>query len=468
MGFRECDGRWRTPQEIDAGGAERVGLALAAMASERCGPTPRFVTGHDLRACSAPLHEALVRGMVRGGAHVMDAGLTLSPILYDAWMREGAHGCAMLTASHNPDGWTGVKAGIGTAPLTFGPEGMAVLREMSFGEPAFAPGGTHERIEPARAWARDIAKSGPLPKPVRVVVACGNGTAALFAPDLLARIGAIVIPLACEPDWTFPNHHPNPDAAPMQAAMTEAVRATGAEIAVGFDGDGDRIGAVDGAGRPIPADRLCLLLARDMAARRPGSRFVVDIKSTGLWATDPVLHEHGVEVTFGPTGHSHMKCAIAGFAPAPAAAFERSGHVFLAPPFGPGYDDGPRAAAALLHLVARRGPLETLVDALPRTWATPALEPYCPDAVKPAVAARLRAALRACGTLGGTPVANVVEAGGTRLNLQGGSWGLIRASQNTPNLVVMAESVGSPTHRDAILADLAALLRGEPEVGVLT
>ncbi|PRY95712.1 phosphomannomutase/phosphoglucomutase [Hasllibacter halocynthiae] len=475
-GFRECDGRWRTPEEIDAEGMERVGMAFAAMARRRHGDRPGIVTGHDFRREAADMHRALLRGLVAGGVEVLDCGLALSPMVYHHWLAQGtgagAAGCAMVTASHNPDGWTGVKLGLGEAPSTFGPEDMSELRGLALGgAPAARPGLVRQVPDAARSWLQGWPLSG-LARPLRAVVACGNGTAAAFVPDHLETLGVEVVPLGCELDWTFPLHHPDPDATPMQRAMADAIRKSGAEIAVGFDGDGDRLGAVDGRGRVIPGDRLGLILARGIAAQRPGSRFLVDIKSTGLWARDPVLAEHGARVEFGPTGHSHMKRRLremrGGAATAGAVAgFERSGHMFLGHPCGQGFDDAPAAAARLLEQVARDGPLADLADALPRTWATPPHAPACPDAAKPAVAARLRAALRTRSALGGTPVAGAVEAGGTRLNLQDGSWGLIRASQNTPNLVVMAESTEGPAHRDAILADLAALLGAEPEVGAL-
>ncbi|MGR3541503.1 MAG: phosphomannomutase/phosphoglucomutase, partial [Hasllibacter sp.] len=218
-GFRDYDARWRTPEGIDADGMERVGLALAAMLHRRAG-RPRVVTGRDWRSYSEALHGALIAGLVRGGCRVLDCGVALSPIVYDAWARTGAEGCAMLTASHNPAGWTGVKMGAGPAPLTFGPAEMDELRDLALtGAPGAAPGGGVAPHDAAGPWADAIAAEGGLIRPLKVVIACGSGTAGFFAPDLIARLGARVVPLACEPDWDFPHHHPNPDDPAMQAAM---------------------------------------------------------------------------------------------------------------------------------------------------------------------------------------------------------------------------------------------------------
>ena len=475
-GFRDYDARWRTPEQIDAAGMERVGLALAAMARQRHGDRPAIVIGHDLRREAEEMHRALRSGLVAGGAHVLDCGLALSPVVYHHWLFRridaGAVGCAMVTASHNPDGWTGVKMGLGQAPLTFAAEDMKELRDLALhGDPAPAPGGSATSIPGAASkWMKGIATRDPV-RHIRAVIACGNGTAAAFVPSPLEAISVDVVPLGCTPDWTFPLHHPNPDALPMQEAMSHAVIESGAEIGIGFDGDGDRIGVVDGKGRVIPGDRLGLIMARLIARRSPGARFLVDIKSTGLWADDPVLAAHGATVEFGPTGHSHMKrrlhamregregCVVAGF--------ERSGHVFLGPPYGHGFDDAPAAAIRLLEFLGHEGSIVDLADALPTTFATPAHEPACADAVKHAVARRLCERLGALTELGGRSVASHVEAGGLRAQTDGGSWALIRASSNTPNLVVMAESIESAQHRDAILADLTTLLETEPEVGPL-
>jgi phosphomannomutase/phosphoglucomutase len=434
------------------------------------GVPPAIVIGHDLRAYSPAVKAALTEGLVRAGITVHDIGLALTPTTYFAREHLGVPAVAMVTASHNPNGWTGVKMGF-APPLTHGPEEMAGLAAIVLGQGSRPrPGGRRIAVEGvAAAYVDDLVQGPPLTRKLRAVCATGNGTAGAFAPVILARLGVEVIPLHTRLDHNFPHYNPNPEALEMLADMGRAVRVTGADLALGFDGDGDRCGVVDDEGHEIFADKMGVLLARELARDHPGAVFVADVKSTGLFATDPVLRELGASTDYWKTGHSHIKRRVRDLGA--LAGFEKSGHYFLAPPVGRGYDCGMRAAVAICRLTDRH-PGRTLADlarTLPRTWSTPTMSPFCPDAEKYAVLARITARITARaaagGALGGRAIMGINAVNGARVQLDNGAWGLVRASSNTPNLVVVCESPVSETEMRAIFADLDAIIREEPSVG---
>jgi phosphomannomutase/phosphoglucomutase len=375
-----------------------------------------------------------------------------------------------VTASHNPNGWTGVKMGF-EPPLTHGPEEMTELAAIVLGQGGRPrPGGRRIAVGGvAEAYIADLVAGGRLARPLRVVCATGNGTAGAFAPEILARIGAEVIPLHTRLDDSFPHYNPNPESLEMLADMGRAVRETGADLALGFDGDGDRCGVVDDEGHEIFADKMGVLLARDLARDRTGSIFVADVKSTGLFATDPILRDLGARTDYWKTGHSHIKRRMRDIGA--LAGFEKSGHYFLAPPVGRGYDCGMRAAIEICRLLDRLADasLADLARTLAPTWSTPTMSPACPDAEKYAaiarIAARLQARAAAGGALGGRAMVGIITVNGARVVLDNGAWALVRASSNTPNLVVVCESPASQAELRAIFRDLDAIIREEPAVG---
>ena len=468
-GFREYDARWRYPGEIDLDGMAALGLGLGTQL-HAAGVAPQIVTGHDYRAYSPAVKAALTEGLMRAGVTVHDIGLALTPMAYFARHHLGVDAVAMVTASHNPNGWTGVKMGF-TPPLTHGPEEMAELRDIVLGGRGVArPGGRRIEAGGVRdAYIADLVAAGPLARPLRAVCATGNGTAGAFAPEILARIGVEVVALHTTLDHGFPNYNPNPEAMEMLADMGRAVRESGADLGLGFDGDGDRCGVVDADGREIFADKMGVLLARDYARAHAPAAFVADVKSTGLFASDPVLRALGATTDYWKTGHSHMKRRVRDLGA--LAGFEKSGHYFLAPPIGRGYDCGMRAAVEICRLLDRHAgmTLAALAGTLPRTWSTPTLSPACPDAEKYAVLARIASRLEALATaggrLGGQPITGVLRVNGARVMLANGGWGLVRASSNTPNLVVVCESPESEAEMRAIFRDLDAIIQEEPSIG---
>lgn len=471
-GFREYDARWwfghpgsdKTP-EINLYGIQALGLGLGTLIHE-LGVKPKIVTGHDFRGYSLGVKQALTVGLMSAGIEVHDIGLALSPTAYFAQFDLDIDCVAMVTASHNSNGWTGVKMGVEKA-LTFGPDEMARLKEIVLnGEGMTRPGGGYVREDGvAERYLADLSDGIKITRPLKVVAACGNGTAGAFAPGALAAMGVEVIPLDCELDHTFPRYNPNPEDMKMLHALRDAVLEHKADVGLAFDGDGDRCGVVDNEGEEIFADKVGLMLARDLSARHANAKFVVDVKSTGLFLTDPVLKENNATTEYWKTGHSYIKRyskktgALVGF--------EKSGHFFFQPPLGRGYDDGIVAARAVLDMLDRNGD-ETMADmrrALPVSFSSPTMSPACTDEEKYAIVDQIAESYKARSEILGRKVREVLTVNGVRFTLEDGAWGLVRASSNTPNLVIVVESPNSAEDMKAIFRDIQKELARHPEIG---
>ncbi|HEY8697838.1 MAG TPA: phosphomannomutase/phosphoglucomutase [Rhizomicrobium sp.] len=468
-GFREYDARWLFPKEINLLGMQALGLGLGSYFHE-CGIVPKVAVGHDYRSYSLSIKQAVILGLMSAGCEVVDIGLATTPMSYFAQFALDCPAVAMVTASHNENGWTGVKMGA-QRPLTFGPDEMTRLKAIVLGgEGKPRAGGRYMRVENFREqYLEAVTEGHKLSRPIKVVVACGNGTACIVGPQALARIGAEVIPMDAELDYTFPKYNPNTEDMKMLHAMADAVRANGAELALGFDGDGDRCGVVDDKGEEIFADKIGVLLARDLSARHAGAKFVVDVKSTGLFETDPVLKQRGVVTDYWKTGHSYIKRRTAELGA--LAGFEKSGHYFFNPPIGRGYDDGVVAAIAVLEMLDRAGSktMSALVAGLPKTWGSPTMAPHCPDDKKYDVVEALTKEYQGLKERGetvlGQKIARLIMVNGVRVVLEDGTWGLVRASSNKPSLVVVVESPASEANMRAMFKDLDARLSRHPEVG---
>ncbi|MDF1671436.1 MAG: phosphomannomutase/phosphoglucomutase [Roseovarius sp.] len=468
-GFREYDARWKYPDEINLPGITALGLGLGTQMQAR-GIDPVIAVANDYRDYSLSIKNALIIGLMQAGIQVKDIGPAVSPMAYFSQFYLDVPAVAMVTASHNPNGWTGVKMGF-ERPLTHGPDEMNELRDIVLsGKGVTRPGGAYEFVDGVRdAYLDDLVGDFKMSRKLKVVCATGNGTACAFAPELFERIGVEVVPSHNELDYTFPHYNPNPEAMEMLHDMSASVTASGADFALGFDGDGDRCGVVDDEGEEIFADKVGVIMARDLSKLHPGATFVADVKSTGLFASDPELQANGVKADYWKTGHSHMKRRVKEIGA--LAGFEKSGHYFLAEPVGRGYDCGMRVAVEICKLMDRN-PDKSMSDlrkALPQTWATPTMSPWCADTEKYDVLERLVAKLvakhDAGETVAGRAIKEVVTVNGARVILDNGSWGLVRASSNTPNLVVVCESSQSDAEMRAIFADIDAVIRTEPLVG---
>ena len=468
-GFREYDARWKYPGEINLPGVTALGLGLGTQMMRR-GIRPDIAVGNDYRDYSLAIKNALILGLMRAGINVHDIGPALSPMAYFSQFHLDVPAVAMVTASHNPNGWTGVKMGF-DRPLTHGPDEMAELRDIVLnGEGEDRSGGSYRFVEGVKeAYLDDLVGDFRMSRPLKVVCATGNGTASAFAPELFRRLGVEVVESHNTLDYTFPHYNPNPEAMEMLHDMADTVKASGADFALGFDGDGDRCGVVDDEGEEIFADKVGVIMARDLAKLYPGSTFVADVKSTGLFASDPELKKYDIKADYWKTGHSHMKRRVKEIGA--LAGFEKSGHYFLAEPIGRGYDCGMRVAVEICKLMDRNPTMKMsdLRKALPKTWSTPTMSPYAADTEKYDILERLVGKLvakaEAGDTFAGRAIKEVVTVNGARVILDNGSWGLVRASSNTPNLVVVCESSESEAEMKAIFADIDKVIRTEPGVG---
>src|SRR5499433_3765995 len=381
-GFREYDARWLLGSEINLMGVQALGMGLGTLIRE-LGVKPEIVTGHDFRGYSASVKNSLVSGLMAAGCNVHDIGLAVTPMAYFAQFELDVPCVAMVTASHNDNGWTGVKMGA-NRPLTFGPDEMIRLKEIVLGARFdLKGGGSYVFVEdfPER-YIADLTNRPKLKRRLKVVCACGNGTAGAFAPRVLEAVGCEVIPLDCELDHTFPRYNPNTEDMKMLHAMRDAVLANKADVALGFDGDGDRCGVVDNEGEEIFADKVGVMLARDISSQHKNALFVADVKSTGLFMTDPALIKNGAKTDYWKTGHSYMKRRVNEIGA--MAGFEKSGHFFFNKPFGRGYDDGLIFALAVCDMLERNPDkkMSDLKKALPKTWSSPTMSPHCADEIK--------------------------------------------------------------------------------------
>ena len=468
-GFREYDARWEFEKDINLYGIQALGMGLGTFFHNK-GIEPKVVVGHDFRSYSASIKNTLISGLMAAGCTVYDIGLAVSPMAYFAQFELDVPGVAMVTASHNDNGWTGVKMGC-DKPLTFGPDEMNALKTIVLeGRWEKRPGGGLVHVQDmAERYIASLIKGNKISRKLKVVCACGNGTAGAFAPQVLRAVGCDVVELDCELDHSFPNYNPNPESLKMLHAMADKVKEVGADVGLGFDGDGDRCGVVDNNGNEIFADKIGVMIARDISGAHPRSTFVADVKSTALYATDPVLKQNQAHTDYYKTGHSYIKArtteldAIAGF--------EKSGHFFFRAPYGLGYDDGLVSGIMVCEMLDHAGnkTMADLYDDLPKTWGSPSMSPYCADEEKYNVVDRAVAHFTALAGRGdkiaGKNVAELITVNGIRVVLEDGTWGLVRASSNTPNLVVVCESPTSEDMMRAMFKTIDDHLQTYPEIG---
>jgi phosphomannomutase / phosphoglucomutase len=476
-GFREYDARWwfgfpgspKAP-ELNLMGVQALGLGLGTFLKQR-GIKREVVTGHDFRSYSSAIKSALINGLMASGCTVHDIGLALSPMAYFAQFALDVPAVAMVTASHNDNGWTGVKMGC-ERPVTFGPDEMAALRDIVLaGAFNFEAGGRYHFHENffTRHYLPELTSRKKISRKLKVVAACGNGTAGAFAPQVLEALGCEVVPLDTTLDHTFPRYNPNPEDMEMLHAMAAAVKEHGADVALGFDGDGDRCGVVDNHGEEIFADKIGVMLARDLSKIHDKPQFVVDVKSTGLFATDPELIRLGAKTDYWKTGHSYIKRRVSDLKA--LAGFEKSGHFFFNAPIGRGYDDGIVTAIAVIDMLDRN-PDKSMADlyaALPKTWGSPTMSPHCADEVKYGIIDQVVAifgAMKAEGkSIEGHAIVDLVTVNGVRVVTDDGTWGLVRASSNKPELVVVVESPVSEARLHAMFKGINAVLGRFSEIG---
>ncbi len=469
FGFREYDARWLYPENINLEGIENLGKGLGTQIIIHTKKNnPRVVVGNDYRSYSEEIKSALKIGLISTGCIVEDIGLSLSPMVYFAQFKLNSDGVAMITASHNENGWTGVKMGIKKG-LTHGPDEMKELKDITLNEKFKIGNGSEKKVEGFQdIYKKNLIGKNKIEKKIKAVVACGNGTAGIFAPDILRSIGCEVIELDCNLDYTFPKYNPNPEDLEMLNEISKVVKDNKADIGFGFDGDGDRLGVIDNDGNEIFSDKIGLLIARNLSKKHKEAKFVVDVKSTGLYLNDKILLENNCKTIYWKTGHSHIKRKVN--IEKALAGFEKSGHFFFNQPLGYGYDDGINSAIQVCHLLNNNDKkMSGIISDLPNTYQSPTMAPFCKDEEKYKVVDDLVNKVEEIKKnkikIDGQVINEVLTVNGVRFSFNDGSWGLIRASSNKPSLVIVTESPTSNERKKKIFEFIDELLQKTGKIG---
>ena len=378
---------------------------------------------------------------------------------------------AMVTASHNENGWTGIKCGIEKS-LTFGPDDIKEIKTISENSHDYIPSnnGSYEFKEGIRdAYLKYLKGTQSVKRNLKIVIACGNGTAGAFAPDFLRSLGCGVIELHCNLDFKFPNYNPNPEDLTMLNDLAKSVKDNNADVGFAFDGDGDRLGVVDNEGNEIFSDKIGLMLAEYLSEKYSGSKFVIDVKSTGLFFNSEILKKNNCTVDMWKTGHSHMKRRVNEINA--LCGFEKSGHFFIGKPLGLGFDDGLRSASMMIEYLDhhKNKSMSELYSKLNTSYQSPTMAPFCKDEEKYDVVDEITNKIIQ-DQKNKTKVADceIVETNtvnGIRFSLSNGSWGLIRASSNKPSLVIVIESLVSNEEVKMIFKYINTLLNETGKVG---
>ncbi len=376
LGFREYDARWLYPKNINDLGIESVGKGFGTQVKKKI-KNPNVIVGYDYRSYSEKVKENFVKGLLSTGYNVHDIGLCLSPTVYFSQFKLNSDAIAMITASHNENGWTGIKMGIEKG-LTHCKEEMSELKDIVLNEKFTSGKGNYKKIKDFnKVYINELSKN-QIKKKIKVVAACGNGTAGIFAPEILRGIGCDVIELDCKLDFNFPKYNPNPEDMKMLHEIAKCVKENNADVGFGFDGDGDRVGIIDNNGNEIFADKVGLLLARNISEQHKNSKFVVDVKSTGLFEKDEILNKNNCQTIYWKTGHSYIKRKVN--EEKAIAGFEKSGHFFFNKPLGYGFDDGINSAVQVCHLLdSQNKKMSELIENLPKTYQSPTMAPFCKD-----------------------------------------------------------------------------------------
>ena len=467
LGFREYDARWLYPKDIDQKGIKNVGQGLGSQIVSRTNKSPRVIVGHDYRSYSEEIKKKLIEGLIETGCNVEDIGLALSPTVYFAQFNLNADAVAMVTASHNENGWTGIKMGIEKG-LTHSPKEMNELKKIVLEKKFIKGKGSYKEIKGFKEVYINYLVKNKIKKELKIVVACGNGTAGAFAPKVLKKIGCEIVELDCNLDYNFPKYNPNPENLKMLQAISDSVKINKADVGFGFDGDGDRVGVIDNNGHEIYSDKIGLLIARNLAPDHKNKKFVVDVKSTSLFAKDRILLENNCKTIYWKTGHSHIKRKVNEINA--LAGFEKSGHFFFNQPLGYGYDDGINSAIQVCHLLDSQNiKLSEIINKIPKTYQTPTMAPFCKDEEKYQVVESLTEKVKNLKAnnikIDDQKITDILTVNGVRFSLEDGSWGLIRASSNKPSLVIVTESPTSDKRKKKIFEFIDAMIQKTGKVG---
>jgi len=423
--FREYDIRGIAGTDITEELAYRLGKAYAAMLPE--GEHRNIAVGRDVRLSGPALQTAVMRGLTDAGQNVVDIGINPTPLAYYAVYRLDMGGCIMVTASHNPGEYNGFKMMIGKSSL-YGDD-IQTLKSLMQQNLALADRtGTTSEQNVVEDYSRFVSADCPLIHPLKVVIDAGNGPSGIVAAPIYRRLGCEVIELYCEPDGTFPNHHPDPTIAENMADLAEAVRQHGADLGIAFDGDGDRIGIVDEQGEIIWADMLLLCLSRYLLKTQPGATVISEVKCSQHMYNG--IEAAGGKPVMWRTGHSPIKAKMK--ETGALLAGEMSGHMFFADRFF-GFDDAAYAGARIMQMLTETGStFAELLRDVPHAESTPEIRVECSDERKFKLVDEAIAHFRKLDY-------DIIDIDGMRINF-GDGWGLLRASNTQPALVMRFEA----------------------------
>lgn len=446
--FREYDIRGIVKTDLSLPVVELLGKAYGTYMIEH---GAKIVTvGRDVRTTSPSLKEAFTKGMLSTGLDVIDVGVVPTPVLYYSIVHYKTDGGIMITGSHNPREYNGFKMCLGLAPI-YGEE-IQKMKTMIDRE-AFKSGtGNEYKEDILPAYVDMILKKIHLDKKFKIVIDAGNGTAGPIAPHLFRMLGCEVIEMYCEPDGNFPNHLPDPTKLEYIADLQKKVVETGANLGLGFDGDSDRVGAIDERGRVVWADKLLALFAREINQRMPGSKILFDVKCSQALIED--IKNHGGEPVMWKTGHSVLKAKMKELHN--PLAGEMSGHIFFADDFF-GYDDAIYVACRLVQLLSRSPhTLGELADSIPAFVSTPEIRVDTTDEDKFRIVEEVREYFR--------KKYDIIDVDGVRV-LYGDGWGLVRASNTQPVLVIRFEAK-TEDRLHFIMNEIVSKLREYPSVKI--
>jgi phosphomannomutase/phosphoglucomutase len=447
--FREYDIRGRVnDEELNANSAEWIGRGFGTFLARK--NVDHMVVGYDSRFGSVEIKDGLVKGLRATGRNVVMVGMCLTPMMYWSQYRFKVKGGAMITGSHNPKGWNGLKLGAGFSSTLVASE-IQELYDIITREDFVTGHGDYTEASIIDDYQHDLVSRVQIKRPLKIVIDTGNGTAGAFAPRIFRAAGVNVIEQFTDLDPDFPNHEPDPARTDTVEFLGKRVLAEGADLGLAFDGDGDRFGVVDEKGVVIWPDRYMILLARQVLERQPGGKIVFDVKCTQALEDD--IKAHGGIPIMWKTGHSHIKAKL--HEEQAALAGEMSGHVFFVENYY-GFDDGIYSGLRFVEYVAARTEsLSQIMAGTPSYLSTPAIQAKCADEVKYQVVERLTAELK-------RDFPRVIDINGARVAFDDG-WGLVRASSNLPELVLRFEA-RTPERLQEIKETFRRYLSKYPEV----
>ncbi|MFZ5908162.1 MAG: phosphomannomutase/phosphoglucomutase [Nitrospirota bacterium] len=440
--FREYDVRGIAGSELTHDFAYALGAAFGALLKERKPDAKSVSVGRDARLSSESLAAHVIDGIVSTGIDVVDIGLCATPLQYFSIHTLNLDGGIMVTGSHNPPEYNGFKISIGRETI-FGQEIQRLKQKMTEKSPPDAPvKGTVQRYDINAAYSMFMKErfsflSGTEYRKFKVVVDAGNGTGGIVAPEIFSAMGCEVIPLYCEPDGRFPNHHPDPTVVENIQDLIRVTRQENADIGIGYDGDSDRIGVIDHTGRIIWGDQIMIILARDILKRHPGAVIIGDVKCSQAMFDD--IDRRGGKAVMWKTGHSLVKDKMKKDAALLAGEF--SGHIFIGENYF-GFDDALYTSFRLVEIMKTSGMgLDALLFDIPRTAHTPEIRIDCPDSLKQVVVAEIVQKCRDYALSGGgpLPIRKIYDIDGARVVFDKG-WGLVRSSNTQPVIVMRFEA----------------------------